>query len=92
MCVDLLLYYITSNFYYTKCNIVLLNGFITLIPWFLTKKLFCILHLDFLCFAVGSVLIFVTRKLNSEELATNLKSRDFKGELFTNHMLLYIDT
>lgn len=28
----------------------------------------------------GSVLIFVTRKANSEELATNLKARDFKGE------------
>ena len=29
---------------------------------------------------VGSVLIFVTRKANSEELATNLLSRDFKRE------------
>ena len=26
------------------------------------------------------MLIFVTRKANSEELATNLKTRDFKGE------------
>lgn len=29
---------------------------------------------------VGSVLIFVTRKTNSEELANNLKQRDFKSE------------
>jgi len=30
--------------------------------------------------AVGSVLIFVTRKTNSEELANNLKQRDFQGK------------
>ena len=29
--------------------------------------------------SVGSVLIFVTRKANSEELAANLRNRDFKG-------------
>ena len=31
-------------------------------------------------FLDGSVLIFVTRKANSEELATNLKARDFSGK------------
>jgi hypothetical protein len=30
---------------------------------------------------VGSVLIFVTRKNNSEELTTNLKARDFNGNV-----------
>ena len=42
-------------------------------------------------FAVGSVLIFVTRKANSVELQTNLKGRDFKGEIIlclkSHHML-----
>lgn len=36
--------------------------------------LFCVI-------LVGSVLIFVTRKANAEELATNLRARDFKSEL-----------
>lgn len=35
---------------------------------------------------LGSVLIFVTRKANSEELATNLKSRDFKVGLLHGDM------
>jgi len=34
---------------------------------------------------VGSVLIFVTRKANSEELAANLRSRDFKGIVTSNN-------
>lgn len=33
---------------------------------------------------MGSVLIFVTRKNNSEELTTNLKARDFKGNVDIN--------
>ena len=37
------------------------------------------LYLVFSIFSVGSVLIFVTRKANSEELASNLRQRDFKG-------------
>ncbi|KAL4222426.1 ATP-dependent RNA helicase ddx42 [Mactra antiquata] len=35
---------------------------------------------------LGSVLIFVTRKANSEELATNLRSRDFKVGLMHGDM------
>lgn len=35
----------------------------------------------FCVISVGSVLIFVTRKANAEELATNLRARDFKSEL-----------
>lgn len=35
---------------------------------------------------LGSVLIFVTRKANSEELATNLQSRDFKVGLLHGDM------
>ena len=34
----------------------------------------------FVRLAAGSVLIFVTRKSNSVELADNLKTKDFKGE------------
>jgi len=30
-------------------------------------------------FTVGSVLIFVTRKVNSEELANSLRHNDFQG-------------
>ncbi|XP_013391796.1 ATP-dependent RNA helicase DDX42 isoform X2 [Lingula anatina] len=36
--------------------------------------------------SVGSVLIFVTKKANSEELATNLKARDFKVGLLHGDM------
>ena len=42
--------------------------------------LFTLFELDFLFVAVGSVLIFVTRKANCVELQTNLKTRDFKGK------------
>ena len=37
---------------------------------------------NFSSFSVGSVLIFVTRKTNSEELANNLQLKDFKGKIF----------
>lgn len=37
--------------------------------------------------SVGKVLIFVTRKQNAEELATNLKARDFKLGLLHGDML-----
>ncbi len=39
-------------------------------------------------FPEGSVLIFVTRKANSEELATNLKARDFSSKFMHSTSLL----
>lgn len=33
---------------------------------------------------VGSVLIFVTKKSNCEELANNLRLKDFNGELMSS--------
>ena len=33
-------------------------------------------------FTVGSILIFVTRKSNAEELVSNLQHKDFSGQFF----------
>ncbi len=41
----------------------------------------------FMCFTfilAGSVLIFVTKKANSEELAAKLKTKDFEGMFSAN--------
>ena len=42
----------------------------------------------FVLFSVGSVLIFVTRKANSEELANNLRLKDFTGTLSDQNSLI----
>lgn len=49
---------------------------------FCVSQVYCLTNSISWRLSVGSVLIFVTRKANSEELAVNLKKNDFEGGLW----------
>ena len=70
----------SSSILYISASLTMSSSVLKALPGKLDIKRHSSSILYLFSIAVGSVLIFVTRKANSEELATNLLSRDFKRE------------